>query len=54
MNNLPEGFYYKDGVLINKNRTKSNLERRVEVLEKELSDLKECINAKFNNTKLNS
>lgn len=53
MNNLPEGFYYKDGVLINKNRTKSNLEKRVEVLEKELSDLKEYINVKFTNPEFN-
>ena len=41
MNNLPKGFYYNsEGVLINGNKKKSSIEKRVEALEKEVSKLK--------------
>lgn len=41
MNNLPKGFYYnKQGVLINSNRTKSSIEKKVDALETELKEIK--------------
>lgn len=44
MNNLPKGFYYnKEGALVNSNKTKTKLEKKVEVLEVEIQNLKKDI-----------
>lgn len=57
---LPNNLYYKDGALINANKEKSQLKKRVEILESKVLILMEELNnvnnklAKLSNNQINT